>query len=254
MRANRLQLNADKTDVMWCASSRRVSTLPSDPVTIAGVDVVPVSTVRNLGVLIDSDLGSSSHVRLVVSRCFAALRLLRQLRRYVSDDCFRSLVVALVNSRLDYGNFVLVGSPAYRQRLLQSVLNAAARLTFRLRRFDHITDTLATLHWLRIPERVDYKLAVMAYRSLHGLSSPYLSTLRRVADLPGRRNLRSSASDRLEVPAHRLTTVGRRSYTVAASILWNTLPSDIQFAPSLPVFRSQLKTFLFRRSFPDILL
>jgi len=53
---------------------------------------------------------------------------LRHLRRYVTDDCFRSLVVSLIHSRLDLGNFVLVGLPAYLQRQLQSVLNAAARL------------------------------------------------------------------------------------------------------------------------------
>jgi len=33
------------------------------------------------------------------------------------------------------------------------VLNAAVRLVFRLRRYDPITDALATLHWLRLPER-----------------------------------------------------------------------------------------------------
>ena len=74
MHANRLYLNADKTDIMWCASSRRMSSLPSDSIVIAGVDVLPISTIRNLGVLIDSDLGSSSHARLIVSRCFATLR------------------------------------------------------------------------------------------------------------------------------------------------------------------------------------
>ena len=52
-----------------------------------------------------------------------------------------------------HGNFILVGLPAYLQRHLQSVLNAAARLVFRLRRYDPITDALATLHWLRLPER-----------------------------------------------------------------------------------------------------
>ena len=182
------------------------------------------------------------------------MRQLRQIQRYVNGDCIRSLVVALIHTTLDYGNFILVGSPAYRQRLLQSVLNATARLTFRLRRYDHITDALATLHWLRIQERVDFKLAVMAYRSLHGQSPPYLNVLRRVADLPGRRQLRSAAASSLvEVPRHHLMTIGRRSFPVAASIVWNSLPRDVQLAPSLTVFRKQLKTFLFRRSFPDII-
>jgi len=90
--------------------------------------------------------------------------------RYVTDDCFLSLVVSHVHTRHDYGNFVLAGLPAYQQRHLESVLNAAARLVYRLRRYDHITDALAALHWLRLPERVDFKVAVTAFRVLHGLA------------------------------------------------------------------------------------
>jgi len=203
---------------------------------------------------IDNDLGAATHVRRTVSRCFAALRQLRQLRRYVTDDCLRSLVVSLVHTRLDYGNFVLVGLPLYLQRRLQSVLNAAARLVFRLSCYDHVSDALATLHWLRLPQRVDFKVAVMTFRVLHGLAPSYLNDLVHVADLSGRRRLHSSSSHQLLVPPFRLTTVGRRSFPVAASLLWNSLPSDIQSSPSLHFFRQRLKTFLFSQSFPNIVL
>ena len=133
-----------------------------------------------------------------------------------------------MRSRLDYGNFVQVGFPAYLQRRLQSVLNAAARLVFRLSRYDHVSDALATLHWLRLPQRVDFTVAVMAFRVLHGLAPPYLNDVVRVADLPGRRRLRLSSSHQLLVPPFRLTTVGRRTFPVAASLLCNSLSSDIQ--------------------------
>ena len=116
MRSNRLQLNGEKTELMWSSSTRRLSQLPSSSIVAVGANVHPVSTVRDLGVYIDSDLGAATHVRKTVSCCFAALRQLRHLRRYVSDDCFRSLVVSLIHSKLDYGNFVLVGLPAYLQR------------------------------------------------------------------------------------------------------------------------------------------
>jgi len=58
---------------------------------------------------------------------------------------------------------------------MQSVLqNAAAMLIFRLRRFDNITDALVSLHWLRVPERIVFKVAVQTYRALHG-DSPHSS-------------------------------------------------------------------------------
>jgi len=181
--------------------------------------------------------GSMSHIQSVT----AEIRRGKKIEE--EEDCFLSLVVSLVHTTLDYGNFVLVGLPAYQQRHLESVLNAAARLVYRLRRYDHITDALATLHWLCLPERVDFKVAITAFRVLHGLAPPYLNELTRVAYLPGRRRLRSSSSQLLQVPPFCRSTVGRRSFPVAASVLWNSLPLDIQSSPSFPIFRQQLISF-----------
>jgi len=71
------------------------------------------------------------------------------------------LVVALVHSRQDYGNSVLVCTSPYLVRRLQSVTNAATPLIFHLKRSDHITDVLVSLHWLRVPERIQYNVAVL---------------------------------------------------------------------------------------------
>jgi len=57
---------------------------------------------------------------------------------------------------------------------MQSVLNAAARLVYHLRARDHITDALISLHWLRAPGRILYKMAVLTYKALHE-DSRYLS-------------------------------------------------------------------------------
>ena len=101
---------------------------------------------------------------------------------------------------------MLVGIPAHLMRRLQSVLNAAARLIFNLKRFDHITDALVSLHWLRVPERIQYKIAVLSYKVLHATAPRYLGPLTRVADIPGRRALRSACTDRLEVPYFKLSS------------------------------------------------
>ena len=173
MRSNHLQLNANKMEVMWCSSTRKLSQLPSCSFSVAGALVCLVSADRDLGVFIDNNLGAATHVRRTVSRCFGALYQLRH-RRYVTDDCFHSLVVSLMHSRLDYGNFVLVGLLAYLQRRLQSVLNAAVRLWFCLSHYNHVSDALATLHWLHLPQRVDFKVAVDAhFQSLHRSSGTH---------------------------------------------------------------------------------
>ena len=92
-----------------------------------------------------------------------------------------------MHSRLDYGNGVLVGIPAHLMRRLQSVLNAAARLILNLTCSDLITDALVSFHWLRVPERIQYKIAVLSYKVLHDTAPRYLGRVTRVADIPGRR-------------------------------------------------------------------
>jgi len=64
-------------------------------------------------------------------------------------------------------------------------LNAAARLIFAASKYDHVTPLLCDLHWLRVPEHIDFKIAVLVYRCLHGLAPVHLSTeLQSVEDMP----------------------------------------------------------------------
>ena len=44
-------------------------------------------------------------------------------------------------------------------------------------------DVLISLHWLRVPERIHYKLAVMVYKVLLGRAPSYLGPLVHVADV-----------------------------------------------------------------------
>jgi len=142
----------------------------------------------------------------------------------VPTATFQTLTVALVNQRLDYGNSTLVGIPAYLMHRLQSALNAAARLIFHLRHSDHITDALVSLHWLRVPERIEFKIAVLTYRVLHGNAPRYLGPLTSTVDVPGRRALRSAGTNRLVMPPVRLATISSRAFPVAAAHTWNSLP------------------------------
>jgi len=164
------QLNSEKTEVLWYATGPRQHQLPTTALSIDGVQLSPVTAVRNLGIFIDADLVMQMHIQRTVLGCFAVLRQLRQIRNSVPTATFQSLMVALVLSRLYYGNSVLISLPIHLIRRLQSVQNAAPQLICRLRRFDHVTDALVSLHWLRVSECVVYKIAVLTFKVLHGIA------------------------------------------------------------------------------------
>ena len=131
-----------------------------------------------------SDMSMRTHVTSVVRAYFAALRQIRSVRRYLSRHALLTLVLALVVSKVDYCNSVVAGISGQLQDRLQSVLNAAACLVFSARRSERITPLLRELHWLRVPERVTFRLCVLAYRCLHGTAPSYFAeSLHRTSDV-----------------------------------------------------------------------
>jgi len=125
------------------------------------------------------------------------MRLIRSVRRSVSKAVLLSLVTALVLSRVDYGNATLAGLPARQLCRLQSILHAAAWIVFRARKFDHVTPLLCELYWLRIPERITFKLSCLVFQSLNGTAPVYLAdSINRATDVTTRRSLRSINSGR----------------------------------------------------------
>src|SRR5258706_263834 len=173
--ANRLQLSASKTEIMWCSSYRRQHQIPMAYLNIGGTSVQPVSTVRDLGVHLNSDLSMRAHITATVRACFTVLRQIRSVQRSLSRSAMLTLIRALVISKVDYCNSVLTGVSGAQLARLQSVLKAAARLVSSATRSDHVISLLHDLHWLKVPERIRFRLCVLAYHCIHGTASTYLA-------------------------------------------------------------------------------
>ena len=106
---------------------------------------------------------------------------------------------------------------------------------------------LANLHWLLIDLPVEFKILIITWKTLHGLAPAYIKDLHQ-SYLPAR-DLRSSKKSLLAVPAFNINSYGRRAFSVAAPLLWNSLPQHIRDAGSRNIFKRQLKTILFRCAF-----
>ena len=81
MSQNRLRLIASKTEVIWLGSSRRLKNLTLPAVVLSGC-LIPLSTsVRSLGVIVDSGLTFSNHISKLVDNCYYHLRQIRSIQR-----------------------------------------------------------------------------------------------------------------------------------------------------------------------------
>src|SRR6218665_1430919 len=111
MRSNRLCLNSEKTEFLWCATGRRCPHLETWEVSICGSLSKPVTVVRDLGVMFQSDLSMKDHVARAVIRCFRELRLLKGCIKSLPFEAARAAVAAFVTSQVDRYNSLLVGAP-----------------------------------------------------------------------------------------------------------------------------------------------
>jgi len=116
------------------------------------------------------------------------------------------------------------------------------------RKRDHITPLLKQLHWLPIHFRIQYKLAVLAFRFFDNSLPAYLSCSLSLREPT--RTLRSSSETRLLVTrTTSLKSTEVRAFSSSAPKVWNSLPSDIRTLQTLSLFRSRQKTYLFKLAF-----
>ena len=246
---NCLKLNDTKTEFMIIGQPHHLKVLSESftSLTIGEVSVAASSSAGNLGAVIDCNLKMDKQVGNVCRSCYAYLRWLGQIRRYLSDSSAAKLVHSFISSKLDNLNSLLINIPAYQLKRLQLIQNNAARIVMRIGLHMHISETLQDLHWLPMKARIDYKVLLLTFKALNGQAPIYLTDLlhyKRAA-----RTLRSSKNHLLEVPKTRLVTVGDRSFSAHAPRVWNSLPLDVRLIENVECFKKEVKTFLFKQYF-----
>ena len=73
------------------------------------------------------------------------------------------VVQALVLTRIDYCNSLLMGSAEYQINKLQRVQNIACRVICSVRKFDSISHHLKDLQWLLVHEWIAYKICILMF-------------------------------------------------------------------------------------------
>jgi len=247
MHANLLKLNDDKTEFFVATSPHLKRKMPPVLLRVGDKCIVPSDTIRNLGVVFDSQMSMSQHIKSLCTSLTFQLRNITRIRRFLDLDTCHLVIRALVLSRLDYGNGLLLGSNKTDIRRLQRMQNWAAKLVCQAPKYDHATPHLRRLHWLPVELRITFKVLVVVFKCLGHTAPAYLAdgfSLYR----PGRMGLRS-ASDTTLLTEHSarktLKSVDDKSFFHAAPRIWNTLPVMIRSSTTLRIFKKNLKTYLY---------
>ena len=246
MSQNFLQLNASKTEAIQTGTPHQLRSSPLTSVSFCGHTIPLSPSVTSLGVKLDPHLSFDNHVTSICKTSFFHLRNISKLRPSLSLPAAEKLVHAFVSSRLDYCNALLIGISGRSLQKLQYVQNSAARVLMRVRKHQHITPILHTLHWLPIHARIEYKILLHTHHCVHGAAPTYLTEL--LTPHTSSRT-RSGQQHRLAPPRTRLKTMGDRAFEAAAPRLWNALPDHLRAPQTVDCFKKGLKTFLFRNAY-----
>jgi len=251
--ANGLALNPNKSNAILLGTAARKRTFNVvDHVTIAGERTELSNCVKLLGVHVDSNLVFDQHVNKVCQAAYFHIKALRRIRPVLTAKMANEFACAIISSRLDYCNSLLADVSDCHLNKLQRVQNTLARIVCGASKFDHISPVLSGLHWLPIKSRINYKLAMLTYKTLSAGEPLYLASL--IKQYVPSRILRSSTAYMLQIPpATKTRTVfARRAFAFAAPTLWNSLSLELRSydRTCLPSsFGRKLKTELFRSAY-----
>ncbi len=138
MTSHFLLLNSDKTEILLIGPKNSTQNILDHNFQLD----VTSSTVKNMGVILDSNLSFENHISYFTKTAFFHLRNIANLWNMLTVSDAEKLVHAFMTSRLDYFNALLGGCPASSINKLQIVQNSAARVLTKSRKHDHITPIL----------------------------------------------------------------------------------------------------------------
>ena len=233
-----LKLNTGKTKfLLICSPSVRNEIMIKGTI-VDGKCIRFVRSARNLGVIIDDELNFNEQISKVVSSCFYTIRKITRIRNFLETSHLKTLVSALILSKIDYCNALYLGLSAINLEKLQSVQNSAARLIFKGNKFDRtsISKQIQELHWLRVKDRITFKVLLTVHKSLNGIAPDDIQLKFK--------KLSSERVEKLVIPTSN-SRYGDKSISVKAPKLWNCLPQELRSESDINQFKKKLKTFLF---------
>ena len=262
MASNFLSLNSSKTEFLLIGLPTQLAKIDNPSLSMpSSTSIKPVASARNLGVIFDSNLSFSDHISYISKTCFAHIRDLRRIRNTLDHTTACTIATSLIHSKLDYCNSLFLNLSCQQTNRLQLILNSTARTVTKTPKYNHITPHLKSLHWLKITQRIQYKIISLTYKSLQ-FKQP--SSILDLLKIQPTHSTRSSAVATLQRPSNPSRPKITDRYYHQAPALWNSLPQHLRalsstsptqtnnslLSLSSSQFHKQLKTYLFLQSYP----
>ena len=177
MITNKLKINDSKTEFIVFRSPQLKCDLSGLPVNVGESMITQSSKVRDLGVIFDQFLNFDDDIIAICRSTHFHIRNIGKIRNLLSYDACSTIIRALISCRLDYCISIMYNVSKSKTDRLQRLQNQCARILTKSPRREHITPVLKKLHWLKLQDRIIYKMLMLTYKSYYNMAPAYLCEL-----------------------------------------------------------------------------
>ena len=244
MNINFLKLNNSKTEFIVIRNRQQLSKIDHILIHMGNTDTQLTEFIRSLSFFMDKLMKNGHHINIITSHWFSILRNIRGIRPYLDIETTKTIIQALILPWTDYCNSLLEGSTDYQLTKLQRII------IYNLRKYDHITEHMWDLHWLWVPERIIYKVALLMFKVLNDLAPGYLCRLINKKSHSRRLQSITQYEDRNIQPiSYRTLQALHLSFAARGPKNWISLPKDLKAERDIMEFKKKLKTHPFEWSY-----
>ena len=238
--ANSLKMNETKTNFMLVGTKSNIKKTNGFTLEINGSTLKSSAKLTFLGVVIDSHLSWEAHISQVVKKCNYILVSFYRLRHYFTKDALKLLIEAFAFTHIFYCLCVWGGANKTQLDKIQKLINFSARIVTGVKKYEHISPSLASLNWPRIEQLVAQRDVIKIFTLLTDPTTPASSRALLVPrEAVSTRPTRASESRSLQLPLRELTS-SQRHFSFRAVAAWNALSREVRACDSMRAFKRQI--------------
>ena len=144
-----LKLNDSKNEFGVMGMRQQLCLAGELSIKIGDDTIDAIKFVQNLGFFMENEMIHGTHINKLTSSLYVIFKNIARIRPLLDRETTKILVQTLVLSKMDYCNSLLLGTADYRLNKLQKLQNMGCRIIFGLCKYDHLSDCMKDLHWLK---------------------------------------------------------------------------------------------------------
>ena len=159
---NQLFIKSKKTKLLMVGTQPPLRRLPNDiAISFLGKEITPVSSAKDLGIILDNNLTYDQHIHQLTSSCMTKLCQINRVKNSFDKDTLRTIISTLVLRKLFYCSTVWSNATATNIKKLQAEFRVQNHA--KTKKFEHITPELREIKWLPVNEHLHYRDSVMTF-------------------------------------------------------------------------------------------